>query len=803
MSGHKGWLIRLGGIVQGVGCRPKIKQMATQYGLFGWVRNLGNQVEAYCVGDKANFDLFVASLNSEYLILNHEYCENPLANLFVEQTLQEFKIVSSEIGQDQLMLTTDAAPCKACLSELLEPSTDANQRRFGYPFISCCECGPRYSIAHHAPFDRANTDMDLFHLCSSCQEEFSDPNDRRYHAQTISCPECGPQFRLLNASGELISGAASVDAMASVVMPLANSLENGDVIAIKTSSGFQLICSANNERSVARLRELKQRDHKPFAVMVKDIDEAEEYCCINVTEAKLLSSAAAPLVIMKKLRKENHLRDDLSVGDNVAPDNPYLALMLPSHPIYHLLLQKIKFPLVVTSANRSGGVIAGDEDELLQSFAGEIDLIASHDLPITRVLDDSIFQVVGETPMCLRAGRGVAPVVYDVSGTGGESSEVSIGLGAELKNTLARYDGSKVVVSHYHGDLESISVLNRQVQSMEYLTERFDGPSQCISDLHPHSQRAEAFSGHIKKNKAQHLLQHHEAHARAVQLEFPSLERHLAVVWDGFGWGADEKKDGENYWGSEFFLIDNADIQSVGHFASMALLGGDFGMKEPRRMALSALWPAYEAESFSLLEEKFQMNTGAVFSKLEKQIWQQFLSSKENGKEPMTYTRAMGRWFDAVSAMLGLIANNRYEGDAAMRLQYLAETATESKDLTFEVFSMDDKSVFDPTSVLSWLLSEEETPANRALGFHNALANTILFMACKLDVSRVSLSGGCFQNKLLVLLIEKALAAEGIKVFWPQKMAINDGNIAAGQVYDSVLKSSLLTSKTTGEVQCV
>lgn len=805
------WLITLQGVVQGVGCRPKIKHLADRNGICGWVRNQGNRVVIYCEGLGADLEQFAGAVAAGFSILEIDKDQSHGQKVYgtnsFDRSSGNFQILGSQTIDDHLMLTPDAAPCELCLEELFSSShttTDSSSskavdRRAGYPFISCSECGPRYAIAHGAPFDRINTSMDSFQLCRNCDEEFSDPEDRRHHAQTLSCPDCGPQLKLLDGAGEPLFPKQKPTEENHIcdraIQRMLNTLVEGGVIAVKTGTGFQLVCCAESASAVARLRELKQRQHKPFALMVKDLEEARELCQVTQKEQELLSSSVAPLVIMQRNRQSQ-----INLADNIAADNPYLALMLPSHGIYHLLMQAVSFPLIVTSANRSGESIAADDRELLAGFSGKLDLIVSHTMAVVRALDDSIFQVIREKPLCLRAGRGLAPVVFDLSWLEklaceepkANSQKSALALGAELKNTVAVFNGSQIIVSHYHGDLESTSILNRQKHSVAYLLGKNPKIEGVVSDLHPHSQRAEAFSQFIDGKCQQHLVQHHVAHARAVQVEHQIQERHLAVVWDGFGFGVPENdQQAPRYWGSEFLLIDGATVDSVGYFESLPLLGGDQAMREPRRMALAALWPTLGEKSFTTLAEKQQSTSSPLFSQLEEGIWQALLDDLLASNKVGPSTRAAGRWFDAVSCLLGLVANNRYEGDAAMQLQFLAETAIAENervwDVEFEVKVKHGKRIFDPASLLPWLMNEGIPSAEKALGFHQALVKSIVSMADDLKVSAISLSGGCFQNRLLTNLLTHALQKKGIAVYWSQKLAVNDGNLAAGQAYDWVL----------------
>ncbi|MGB5326246.1 MAG: carbamoyltransferase HypF [Pseudomonadales bacterium] len=783
--------IQITGIVQGVGCRPAIKRLADKYPLYGWVKNKDSEVEVYvqgAVNDLEHFHLTLAQMFSQQSVVLQDRGHNASDN----HPQQGFVIAQSAGESTALPITADLALCERCHTELF----DQSNRRYQYPFISCTQCGARYSITVSAPFDRERTTLEPFKPCKACEAEYRDPHNRRFHAQTIACPACGPAVRLLDADGKTVHAADCWHDRAR------QTLVAGGIIAIKTAGGFQLCALASKSRPIDKIRALKQRPHKPFALLMPGIEQIEQYCLPNTAEKALLCSPIAPLVIMRG--RNNAADDGTGLADNVAPGNPYIAAMLPHHPLQHLLMQELDEPLVATSANRSGEALVTDDEHLLEAFAGELDLIVTHNLPIHRSLDDSIFQVIDHRPMCLRAGRGVAPIVLDLAQHDDKTLNQEAGLlalGAQLKNSVAVSHNNKVMLSQYHGDLENISALNRQQQTVHDFTRANAHSLQVIVDAHP--QRPAI----IESLDADTItaVQHHEAHARACQFEHAIDEPHLAVVWDGFGYGSETCM-----FGGEFFLIHDESIARFAQLAELELLGGDRAMREPRRMALAALWPFYGDKSFSVLDSIWQKT---LFTEQEQKLLTPLLRDSK-----MT-TRAAGRWFDAIACLLGISERNRFEADAAMQLQYLAEQAVAEQavseqatgnTLAAEAYALEEPYrvainrgetawIVDFFAMTEQVLSDKSTLPVKALRFHNSLAATVASLADIAKVKVVSLSGGCFQNRLLLELCRRQLEHKHIRCYWPEKIPVNDGGIAAGQIFAASLHEAGTAHKTANK----
>ncbi|MBT8150209.1 MAG: carbamoyltransferase HypF [Gammaproteobacteria bacterium] len=769
--------IKIIGIVQGIGCRPAIKRLADEYQLRGWVRNNGREVEVFVQAEAKHLGHFHAALVKMFAqqsVILQDRRLNTIHNESQQNSaVQGFAIKESTGEPGALAITPDLALCGTCRAELF----DKANRRYQYPFISCTQCGSRYSISTSAPFDRERTKLKAFKPCDSCTAEYTNPRDRRFHAQTIACQCCGPQLNLLDAHGNTVHAPGAWQDYAR------KTLIDGGIIAIKTAGGFQLYALASNSQAIQKIRKLKQRPYKPFALLMPGIAQLEQYCLPGAAEKALLCSPIAPLVIVRS--RKNSAGDIARLADNVAPKNPYIAAMLPHHPLQHLLMQVLDEALVATSANRSGEALIADDEHLLQAFTGELDLIVTHNLPIHRPLDDSIFQVIDDRPMCLRAGRGVAPIVIDLARHIDQAKEKEaslLALGAQLKNSIAVSHNNKVILSQYHGDLENISVLDRQQQTLRDYTLANARSLHVIVDAHP---RRPAIIDALEVNTTS-VVQHHEAHARACQLEHAIKEPHLAVVWDGFGFGSEACM-----WGGEFFLIHNAALSPFAQLAELELLGGDRAMHEPRRMALAALWPLYGDKSFDKLDGIWRKK---LFTEQEQKLLKPLLR-----KSRMT-TRAAGRWFDAVACLLRISEHNRFEADAAMQLQYLAEHAVGNDEAyRIEIKRGETAWTIDFFAVAEQILSDNSALPIKAMRFHNTLAETIARMADKAKVKAVSLSGGCFQNRLLLELCRRQLERKHIRCFWPEKIPINDGGIAAGQILAGILHEAGSAEKTENE----
>ncbi len=719
----------MSGAVQGVGFRPFVYRLATGMGLTGWVLNSSAGLVVEVEGPAALLPRFLDRLDAERpaaaVILTRE------ASYLEPAGFATFEIRPSDQGDERTAsLLPDLATCPACLEELKDPAN----RRYGYPFTNCTLCGPRYTIILDIPYDRPHTTMRSFELCADCRREYADPLDRRFHAQPNACPVCGPA---LSAEPETGSGE-------DILVRAAAALRAGRIVALKGIGGFQLLADARNEEAVARLRQRKQREEKPFALMAPSVEEARRLCHVSPGEEALLRSAAAPIVLMRP-------REGAGLAPGVARWSPYLGVMLPYSPLHHLLMERCGFPIVATSGNRSDEPIAIDNGEARARLAGIADLFVMHDRPVARPCDDSVVRLARGRESVLRRARGYAPLPVRVR----HPLPAILAVGGHLKNTVAIAVGRQVFVSQHVGDLdtaEARGAFERAIQDLCRLY-RFD-PALVACDLHPdYASSAWARASGLPVTE----VQHHQAHVAACAAENDVTGDYLGVGWDGTGYGLDG-----TVWGGEFFLARGGRFERVSHLRPFRLPGGDVAVREGWRPAASLL---YEA-----------LGAGAVPEVPHKQVLLRMLAGGVNSP----VTTSVGRLFDAVASLAGIASENRFEGQAAM----LLERAIGSSPAP-DCYPLDERDgVADWAPLVEAVTADVRrgTPPDRiAARFHNALVAWVLAVARRIGVETIALSGGVFQNSYLVERVASVLESRGFRVATHQRVPANDGGIALGQ----------------------
>ncbi len=719
----------MSGAVQGVGFRPFVYRLATGMGLTGWVLNSSAGLVVEVEGPAALLPRFLDRLDAERpaaaVILTRE------ASYLEPAGFATFEIRPSDQGDERAAsLLPDLATCPACLEELKDPAN----RRYGYPFTNCTLCGPRYTIILDIPYDRPHTTMRSFELCADCRREYADPLDRRFHAQPNACPVCGPA---LSAEPETGSGE-------DILVRAAAALRAGRIVALKGIGGFQLLADARNEEAVARLRQRKQREEKPFALMAPSVEEARRLCHVSPGEEALLRSAAAPIVLMRP-------REGAGLAPGVARWSPYLGVMLPYSPLHHLLMERCGFPIVATSGNRSDEPIAIDNGEARARLAGIADLFVMHNRPVARPCDDSVVRLARGRESVLRRARGYAPLPVRVR----HPLPAILAVGGHLKNTVAIAVGRQVFVSQHVGDLdtaEARGAFERAIQDLCRLY-RFD-PVLVACDLHPdYASSAWARASGLPVTE----VQHHQAHVAACAAENDVTGDYLGVGWDGTGYGLDG-----TVWGGEFFLARGGRFERVSHLRPFRLPGGDVAVREGWRSAASLL---YEA-----------LGAGAVPEVPHKQVLLRMLAGGVNSP----VTTSVGRLFDAVASLAGIASENRFEGQAAM----LLERAIGSSPAP-DCYPLDERDgVADWAPLVEAVTADVRrgTPPDRiAARFHNALVAWILAVARRIGVETIALSGGVFQNSYLVERVASVLESRGFRVATHQRVPANDGGIALGQ----------------------
>ncbi len=751
------------GAVQGVGFRPFIYRLATEMNLVGWVSNSPQGVFLEVEGTVEKLQTFLLRVQREKPQISYIQSLEPSWLDPVE--CSGFVIRESNAGGSKTALVLpDIATCPRCLEEICDP----NNRRHLYPFTNCTNCGPRFTIIESLPYDRANTSMRQFTMCPDCRREYEDPHDRRFHAQPNACPVCGPNVELWDRIGK--RRCSNLQALLETV----DALREGNIVAVKGLGGFNLFADARSENAVARLRERKHREEKPFALMYPSLAQIRQDCSVSEVEERLLLSPESPIVLLRRNNNEstNDSRITLArLASNVAPSNPYLGAMLPYTPLHHLLMREFRAPVIATSGNLSDEPICTDEQEALVRLGSIADLFLVHNRPIVRHVDDSIVRIVLGRELMLRRARGYAPLPIDI----GRSPETPvIAVGAHLKNAIAISSGSNVFVSQHIGDLEtkeSFDAFERAVKDFSNLYELEDPALVC--DIHPDYLSTKY--AHTRANKVSEI-QHHYAHIAACMAENQIDGSVLGVAWDGTGYGLDG-----SVWGGEFLVTNQTSFDRRASFVQFKLPGGDSAVREPRRSALGVLYEIFAADLFSL-EGIPPLQS---FKKSELEIIHQMLAKDLNSPK----TSSVGRLFDAVASIVGLRQRAKFEGQAAMELEFL--TSGNSTDDSYPYDWV--KSAVEPgTMLVDWkpiiigILDDVGRSLDSAYistKFHNSLVGIVVDVAKQLRLERVVLSGGCFQNVYLTERCVNSLSNNGFRPYWHQRVPPNDGGISLGQIY--------------------
>lgn len=776
MRTEKAVHIHLAGKVQGVGFRPFVYRLGNALNLRGWVNNTLDGVHIEAVGALENLDLFYQRLCTGYpaiaRVTASECREIPLFSA------DAFSVVHSDAsGTASVLLLPDLDVCDSCRKEMNDPANP----RYQYPFITCTDCGPRYSIIEALPYDRENTTMAPFRMCPDCQQEYDHPADRRFYSQTNSCPTCGIQLTLMDADGKQLTKAGNALEQATAAI-LA-----GKILAIKGLGGFLLMADAGNEVTIAKLRQRKHRPDKPFALMYPALPEIQADVHLSATEADLLNSREKPIVILRK-------REDCRrIAPSVAPDQNTLGIMLPYTPLHYLLLKKLQRPLVATSANISGSPIIADDATLFSALGNVFDFALTHNREIAVAQDDGVLRVTpyAEQPLILRRSRGAAPL-YPNNVVPLENCPPILALGAEQKSTIAFSHHDDIYVSQFLGELSNFDSEENFQRAIHYFQQLFAlKPKMLVVDAHP-QYAATRHGENLARRWGVPLLriQHHQAHFWALLAERQLLSNSdpiLGIVWDGSGWGEDEA-----IWGGECFHFQSGQMERRAHINYFPLLCGDKAAREPRLSAL-ALWHSH-SDAQDWLRRKF--------SSTEWPIYQGMLQA-----EKYHQTSSVGRLFDAVACLLGCADKQSYEGAAAMQLEQLAGKYCDGR-------SLDDalsKANFYPLPIntagqilLDGLLDGMINDFNGAVSaeriafqFHLSLVKLIEQLAIAENVSSLAFSGGVFQNGLLVDLLYHQLG-NSYQLHFHRYLSPNDENIAFGQLIAAAYQGGYL-GKEKGE----
>lgn len=722
--------IEISGIVQGVGMRPTIYRHALTCSLTGFVTNTPQGVLIEVEGSESSLNNFIDLLKNDPPAQAHIDSFQSL-EISVQGSRQFSITPSTHDGHADVEISPDLATCSDCLKEI----NDKNDRRYDYPFTNCTNCGPRFTIIHDRPYDRPLTSMNNFSMCTDCQEEYENPLDRRFHAQPNACPVCGPTLHWLPQSDQSNSSKL-IDRFVQLI-------GEGKVGALKGLGGFNICCDPLHKKAMQKLRASKNRPQKSFALMMKDVDTIKKYCHVSQKEEDVLQDPAAPIVL---LRKKN---DKL---DHVSPDNNYLGVILPYTPLHHLIFRKINM-LILTSANKADEPIAIDDDQLSPLFAeNNIDFALSHNRPIVNRADDSIVQVVGDRMQLIRRSRGFTPKSI---ATNSNSLHSALALGAEMKNTFAFAQGERIYLSQHIGDLYDERSWAFQRASISHL--------EKLLRQKTHSVLCDAHPNYTNHSADKVKVYHHHAHALSVMAENDLLgEKVLAVVCDGTGYGTDG-----TIWGCEFLSLkeDYARFDRVAHLAPFPLIGGEQAIFEVDRIGLALSY--LQRDNFSEREN-------------------QLLTLLKSGINCPSCT-SLGRLFDGVAAILGLVAQVSYDAQAAILLQKEAEKYSGNSEESYPIIisSQENRLVLEYEPMICGILQDQkdDLPASLiAYKFHRWIAASIIDCITKLSPPRVAFSGGCLQNALFAQLLESGMKETNVETFTHRNVPPNDGGIAYGQI---------------------
>lgn len=737
------------GAVQGVGFRPYVYLLASEFGLSGFVLNTPEGVVVESEGEAVRVEAFLRDLPERRPPLS--FIERIETEHIPPQGGDGFEIRQSDVsGDPAALIMADIATCADCLREMRDPT----DRRYRYPFLNCTHCGPRFTILERLPYDRSNTAMKSFTMCADCRAEYENPRDRRFHAQPVACPACGPQLAFWDADGQTRSRRDHALADA------AQAIRDGCIVAVKGLGGFHLMADARKRNAVLRLRDRKRREEKPFAMMYPGLDHVLKDCVVGDVERRLLESPECPIVLLARRT------DAAAIAEEVAPGAPRFGVMLPATPLHHLLMEMLGFPVVATSGNLSEEPICIDEHEALHRLRGIAECFLVHDRPIVRHADDSIAHVVRGRAALLRRARGYAPLPVRV----GEDGPPTTAFGGHLKNTVGVSKQNLVFLSQHIGDLETAQAFDAFLEAAAALCRLYAiEPVQVACDSHP---------DYLSARHARSLglpvieVQHHYAHILACMAEHGLSGPVLGVAWDGAGHGPDG-----TVWGGEFLRADRDGCVRVARMRRFPLPGGDAAVREPRRAAMGLLYALWGGDAL----EGADHAPGRTFEVHERKAIRRMLERGMNA--PMT--SSVGRLFDGAAAFCGLRMRNAYEGQAAMLFEYAARRAGPPQGRYYlSLREADGLLELDWAAMIAAIV--EDAATGRAVEeiaseFHDALARAILEVARHAGLSEVVLGGGCFQNALLTEWAADRLEAGDFRVYWPEQVPANDGGIALGQ----------------------
>lgn len=746
------------GIVQGVGFRPFIYKNATKNNLKGFVNNTSKGVFIEVEGYEEDITSFIEEIKHKPPVLS-KVTDIKIIDKEIEG-YTNFKIIESKEEEEAItLISPDIAICDDCLRDI----RDKNNRRYRYAFTNCTNCGPRFSITKKVPYDRENTTMDVFQMCSECREEYNDPLNRRFHAQPNGCSKCGPRVYICNKEGnEIISNDPIKD--------IAKEIKNGKIVAIKGIGGFHLACDAKNKEVINELRKRKKRPRKPLAVMMRDIETVKKYCDVNELEERILLGNKKPILLLDKKR------NSLLPKELTNYQNGKLGVMLPYMPVHHILFSEDIDILVMTSANISGEPMVYKNHEAIEKLKGIADFYLMNNRHIYIPIDDSVSRVVLGKESVLRNARGYAPKSMEI-----KDMAYSIALGANSNNTFAIANNENIFFSNYIGDLANYNTWQHYINSLEHMKGIYKiDPKSYFYDLHPNFYQNEL----LKEIKTKKIgIQHHHAHIVACMAEHSLEEEVIGVAFDGTGYGTDGK-----LWGGEFFICDKERFKRLAHINYIALPGGEGAIREPWKIAISYLYDTFKEDYTAYVPKHLQEKKHQIITEI---IKKDINSPKAS---------SIGRLFDAVAALLGFDGKITFQGEAAIDLENLC-CRDDQSFYQYNISLEDGIYIIDCKPLIKSVVIEVIDGIDKELiarRFHNTIIKFTIEL-CEIlrkeyNLSSVVLSGGVFQNEILLINIYKELIKRDFKVYIHEQIPANDEGISIGQMIigNEILKKELV-----------
>ena len=746
------------GIVQGVGFRPFIYKNATKNNLKGFVNNTSKGVFIEVEGYEEDITSFIEEIKHKPPVLS-KVTDIKIIDKEIEG-YTNFKIIESKEEEEAItLISPDIAICDDCLRDI----RDKNNRRYRYAFTNCTNCGPRFSITKKVPYDRENTTMDVFQMCSECREEYNDPLNRRFHAQPNGCSKCGPRVYICNKEGnEIISNDPIKD--------IAKEIKNGKIVAIKGIGGFHLACDAKNKEVINELRKRKKRPRKPLAVMMRDIETVKKYCDVNELEERILLGNKKPILLLDKKR------NSLLPKELTNYQNGKLGVMLPYTPVHHILFSEDIDILVMTSANISGEPMVYKNHEAIEKLKGIADFYLMNNRHIYIPIDDSVSRVILGKERVLRNARGYAPKSMEI-----KDMAYSIALGANSNNTFAIANNENIFFSNYIGDLANYNTWQHYINSLEHMKGIYKiDPKSYFYDLHPNFYQNEL----LKEIKTKKIgIQHHHAHIVACMAEHSLEEEVIGIAFDGTGYGIDGK-----LWGGEFFICDKERFKRLAHLNYVALPGGEGAIREPWKIAISYLYDIFKEDYAAYVPKHLQEKKHQIITEI---IKKDINSPKAS---------SIGRLFDAVAALLGFDAKITFQGEAAIDLENLC-CRDDQSFYQYNISLEDGIYIIDCKPLIKSVVIEVIDGIDKELiarRFHNTIIKFTIEL-CEIlikeyNLSSVVLSGGVFQNEILLINVYKELIKRDFKVYIHEQIPANDEGISIGQMIigNEILKKELV-----------